>query len=326
MPEFDLISRLQEIICIAPDAGVAGCRVGIGDDAAVLDVSGPHELVVCVDTLVAGVHFPEDTPPAAIGHKALAVNLSDLAAMGAEPAWFFLAVTLPSGDMDWLEAFAGGMANLASQAQIALAGGDMSSGPLSITVTAIGRVERGSALLRSGARAGDLVVVSGTLGAAAHALNNLRSGEVPQASDLKALEFPEPRVALGLGLRGLATSCIDVSDGLMADMGHILRQSGVGADIELEKLPCPASLENTSRRERWPIQLAGGDDYELCFTVPPDSGNRLAEIALARGVDLTMIGVVTDHEGLVLWTGDGRTYDPDFQGYQHFDGRQEGSV
>lgn len=319
MPEFDLISRLQEIICIPPGDGVAGCRVGIGDDGAVLDVSGPQELVVCVDTLVAGVHFPADTPPACIGHKALAVNLSDLAAMGAEPAWFFLALTLPSGDRKWLDAFAEGMASLARLSRIALAGGDMSSGPLSVTVTAIGRVEKGTALLRSGACAGDLVVVSGTPGAAAHALQNLQAGVVPETSDLAALECPDPRLALGRELRGLATSCIDISDGLMADLGHILEQSGVGADIELGNLPRPASLENIAGPERWPIQLAGGDDYELCFTVPPDAKGRLDAIARGCGVELTVIGIITDDDVLVLRMADGQLYEPARHGYRHFD-------
>ena len=322
MPEFDLISALQEIICIAPGSGVAECLVGIGDDAAVLDVPAQRDLVVCTDTLVEGVHFPVGTNPAAIGHKALAVNLSDLAAMGAEPAWFFMALTLPREDRGWLDSFAHGMAEQARQARIVLAGGDVSSGPLSITITAIGLIEKGRALVRSGAGDGDLVVVSGTPGAAAHALKNLQRGEVPAAPDLAALEFPVPRLKLGQALQGLATACIDISDGLMADLGHILEQSRAGAEVELDKLPCPESLQGLDDKERWALQLAGGDDYELCFTVPADSAAKLAEISRSCGVELTIIGAINRRLGLAFKTSGGELYDPDFTAYQHFDGGQ----
>jgi thiamine-monophosphate kinase len=321
MPEFDLIRRLQEIISIPSGCDAAECRVGIGDDGAVLDIPGQCELVVCTDTLVAGVHFPNDTDPFAIGHKALAVNLSDLAAMGADPAWFFMALTLPSEDRAWLDSFANGMAELAGQARITLAGGDISAGPLSITITALGLVEKGKALLRSGAGDGDLIVVSGTPGAAAHALKNLRSNEVPAPSDRMTLDYPVPRLKLGQALHGLATACIDISDGLLADLGHILEKSRAGAEIELEKLPCPVSLRELSDKERWPLQLAGGDDYELCFTVPPDSADKLAEISRSCGVELTVIGVINDRQGLELKTGGGELYDPEFAAYRHFDPR-----
>jgi len=321
MPEFDLISRLQEIICIPPGYDTADCLVGIGDDGAVLDVPAHLNLVVCTDTLVEGVHFPAGTDPAAIGHKALAVNLSDLAAMGADPAWFFMALTLPTEDRAWLDSFAHGMAELAGQARIVLAGGDVSSGPLSITITAMGLTEKGKALVRSGASDGDLVVVSGTLGTAAHALKNLQRGEVPDPSDRAALEFPAPRLELGQALVGLATACIDVSDGLMADLGHILKQSGAGAEVELDKLPCPESLRGLDDKERWSLQLAGGDDYELCFTVPPESASELAEISRSFGVELTIIGAINDRHGLEFKTSDGALYDPGFAAYQHFQGQ-----
>ena len=323
MAEFDLISRLQEIICIAPDRGVAECLVGIGDDGAVLDVPAHRDLVVCTDTLVEGVHFPSGTDSAAIGHKALAVNLSDLAAMGADPAWFFMALTLPFEDRRWLDSFAHGMAELAGQARIVLAGGDVSSGPLSITITAMGLIEKGEALVRSGARDGDLVVVSGTPGAAAHALKKLQSGEVPHPLDRAALEFPAPRLELGGALVGLATACIDVSDGLMADLDHILEQSGAGAEVQLDKLPCPESLKGLDDEERWPLQLAGGDDYELCFTIRPESAAELAEISRSCGVELTIIGAINDRQGLVFKTGKGELYDPGVNAYQHF---QEGGL
>jgi len=319
MPEFDLISRLQEIICIPPGREAAKCVVGIGDDGAVLDVPDHRNLVVCTDSLVAGVHFPAGTDPAAIGHKALAVNLSDLAAMGADPAWFFMALTLPSEDRGWLDSFARGMAKLAGQARIVLAGGDVSSGPLSITITALGLVEKDKAMLRSGASAGDLVVVSGTPGAAAQALKKLQRGEVPDPSERAALEFPVPRLELGYALVGIATACIDISDGLIADLGHLLEQSRGGAEVELDKLPCPESFKGLGDEERWSLQLAGGDDYELCFTVAPDSAAELAEISRSCGVELTVIGAINDRQGLALKTGSGELYEPGFAAYQHFE-------
>jgi len=325
MSEFDLISRLQEIIGLPPGQGVAGCVVGIGDDGAVLEVPSDRELVVCTDTLVNGVHFPLSTSPSAIGHKALAVNLSDLAAMAAKPAWFFLALTLPEEDTEWLDSFAESMAGLASRAGITLCGGDTTSGPLSITVTVLGLVEKGRALLRSGARPGDAVVVSGRPGSAAHALANLRRGQIPAPEDLKALEYPEPRLSLGKSLAGLASSCIDISDGLAADLGHILEQSRVGAVLHPDKLPCPSSLSMLDEEQRWPLQLAGGDDYELCFTLPPEGLKELPALARSSGIELTVIGEISDGQVLEFITRDGQAYDPGMTGYLHFGGREPGN-
>ncbi len=322
LDEFDLIARLQEIICIPSGPETPDCVVGIGDDGAVLAVPAGHELVVCTDTLVEGVHFPASTGPAAIGHKALAVNLSDLAAMGAAPAWFFMALTLPSEDRQWLDSFANGMAGLAQRSRILLAGGDLSRGPLSITITALGLVEKGRALVRSGAAPGDLIVVSGSPGAAAYALSMLKRGETPAASDLAALDYPVPRLELGRRLTGVATSCIDISDGLVADIGHILEQSGAGAEIELDKLPCPASLATLPAEERWPLQLAGGDDYELCFTLPPGSVTALPALSRSIGLELSVIGVINDRSGLVFRTPQGGTYEPQNSGYRHFGSQQ----
>lgn len=319
MPEFDLIRRLQETICIQPRADAEKCIVGIGDDGAVLDIPAGKNLVVCTDTLVDGVHFSATTGPASIGYKALAVNLSDLAAMGAEPAWFFMALTLPSEDIEWLESFASGMAGMAEQAQILLAGGDVTSGPLSITVTALGLVDGGRSLLRTGAVAGDLVVVSGRPGAAANALKTMSQGGIAAVDDLAALEYPVPRLDLGRSLRGLASSCIDISDGLAADLGHILEQSGVGAEIELEDLPCPVSMNTLPDDERWALQLGGGDDYELCFTLPPDSGAELAGLSRRGGVELTIIGTIRQNSGLSFRTKDGKQYEPKRHGFRHFD-------
>jgi thiamine-monophosphate kinase len=325
MPEFDLIGSLQQKICLPADEAVAGCSIGIGDDCAVFEVPSGHELLVCTDTLVEGVHFPRATRPEAIGHKALAVNLSDLAAMGAQPAFFLMALTLPSANPAWLESFSQGMARLARQSRIQLSGGDTTSGPLSITVTALGLVEKGRALLRSGASPGDLVVISGRPGAAANALGAIQRGLEPESSDNKALAFPVPRLALGRALVGLATSCIDLSDGLAADLGHILEQSGVGAVIELKLLPCPDSLAKQTGEQRWPVQLAGGDDYELCFTIPPDESSQLAAIARSSGVELTIIGAIVESPGLVLKTPGGLQFEPVSSGYQHFACGEENS-
>jgi thiamine-monophosphate kinase len=318
MSEFDLIGSMQQMICLPVSEPIAGCSVGIGDDCAVLEVPPEHELVVCTDTLVEGVHFPRGTRPEAIGHKALAVNLSDLASMGAQPTFFFMALTLPSDNPAWVNSFSQGMASLARQTEIQLAGGDTSSGPLSITITAMGTVKKGRALLRSGATAGDLVVVSGKPGAAARALQMIQNGEVPELSDKEALDFPEPRLGLGRSLIGHATSCIDLSDGLAADLGHVLDRSGVGAEIALNQLPCPDSLRAMPEEKRWRLQLAGGDDYELCFTIPARSASLLADISRSSGVELTIVGIITEQPGLVLKKKEGKVFELASTGYQHF--------
>lgn len=318
MSEFDLIRRLQEVICVPGAVYRPYCALGIGDDAAVLDVPARRQLVACTDSLVEGVHFPPGTGAAAVGHKALAVNLSDLAAMGAEPAWFLLALTLPAAAPAWLEDFAQGMAALAAEHSIYLAGGDIAAGPLNVCVTALGLVEQGRALTRSGAAPGDLVVVSGRPGAAARALQALQSGQVPDSRELAALEFPQPRVTLGRALRGLATACIDLSDGLLADLGHILEASAVGAELELHQLPCAESMGSVPEGQRWRWQLAGGDDYELCFTLPEDLSGRLAEVQARAGIELTVIGRITPGPGLVARAPDGSIYRPQRPGYEHF--------
>jgi len=318
MAEFDLIRRLRQAISTGPMARRHSCVIGPGDDAAVLAVPPERQLVVTTDTLVEGVHFYPQTAAADLGHKALAVNLSDLAAMGADPAWFFLALTLPVVDPGWLDPFAEGMANLAESAGIELAGGDTTAGPLSITITALGLVESGQALTRAGARDGDLVVVSGVLGCAAFACNELAAGNLPDATARRALDHPIPRLDLGRRLRGLATSCIDLSDGLLADLGHILRASGKGAGIELEHLPGSACLDYLEEAERLELQTAGGDDYELCFTIPPDRESELVRIANESGTGLTVIGRITASQELLCKTRDGAVYRPSGRGYEHF--------
>jgi thiamine-monophosphate kinase len=273
---------------------------------------------VCTDSLVEGVHFPKMTPAAAIGHKALAVNLSDLAAMGAEPAWFFLSLTLPAAHREWLEQFAQGMAQLAKTSAAFLSGGDVSSGPLNICITALGLVETGQAMTRSGARPGDLVVISGRPGAAAHALAMLQAGGMPPDADRAALDLPDPRLRLGRALRGLATACIDISDGLLADLGHILDASAVGAELELRHLPCPPGMAAMPEPDRWSLQLSGGDDYELCFTLPAELRARLPELSLTGGVELTVIGSITARPGLLVRDPDGNPFRPAQSGYEHF--------
>lgn len=315
MPEFDLIRRIQETIDVP--AGRA-CALGIGDDAAVLDIPTGRQLVVCTDTLVEGVHFPENTDPHAIGYKSLAVNLSDLAAMGAEPGWFFMALTLPNGDAAWVESFARGMAGLAQQAKIVLAGGDTTSGGLSITVTAVGLVDKGMALTRGGAKPGDRILVSGTPGRAALALQQLKAGYEPLQDCLRALEYPLARLALGSALSGTASACIDISDGLAADLGHILERSGRGARLDLGRLPVADCFSGLGEQERWSLQLAGGDDYELCFTVPPGAMHRIPAIASECDVDLAEIGVITGHAGLALERPGGGLFEPGLEGFQHF--------
>ncbi|MBP8298573.1 MAG: thiamine-phosphate kinase [Burkholderiales bacterium] len=318
--EFDLIARIRARVAARRDV-----VLGIGDDAAVLRTAPGHELVVTMDTLVAGHHFPHATAPRDIGWKALAVNLSDLAAMGAAPAWITLALTLPRNDVEWLDAFIGGFLALARRHGVALVGGDTTRGPLSITVAAHGLLPRGTALRRDGARAGDAIYASGSLGDAAAGLRVARGGlaaaPAAAARTLRTrLDRPEPRVALGLALRGVASAAIDVSDGLAQDLGHVLRASGVGAVLEVDALPAShalrAAVAGTSARRR--LQLAGGDDYELCFTVPPRREPRLAAIARRLRLPLTRIGTVLPTPGLALLDARAHPVRLPRAGYDHF--------
>lgn len=318
--EFDLIGRIQARASARRDV-----VLGIGDDAAVLRVAPGHQLVVTTDTLVAGRHFPRATAPRDIGWKSLAVNLSDLAAMGAAPAWVSLALTLPRSDTVWLDAFIGGFQALARWHGVALVGGDTTRGSLSITVTAHGLVPRGTALRRDGARAGDAIYVSGSLGDAAAGLRVARGrfpgSPVATARALRArLDRPEPRIALGLVLRGIASAAIDVSDGLVQDLGHILRASGMGAVVEVDALPASRALRSavTSRATRRRMQMSGGDDYELCFTVPAAREARLAAIARRLRLPLTRIGTVLRSPGLALLDGHTRPVRLSLAGYDHF--------
>jgi len=317
MTEFTLIDRIRARAATRPDV-----LLGIGDDAALLSVPDGQALVVSTDTLIAGVHFPADTGPADIGWKALAVNLSDLAAMAARPAWVSLALTLPTADADWLDAFLDGFLALADEHGVALVGGDTTRGPLSITVTAHGFVPAAQALRRDGAQAGDDIWVTGTLGDAAGGLAQWRQQALMSAKLRHRLDRPTPRVAAGLGLRGLAHAAIDVSDGLAADLGHVLAASKLGAEIELGRLPTSRSLVEHFPDEpaRWTLQLSGGDDYELCFTAAPADAMAIEQAMAACDLAATVIGHVRAASGLDLRTPEGETFVLAQPGHDHFPG------
>jgi len=337
LSEFDLIRRYFAHL----GSRRRDVALGVGDDCALLRIPTGQALAISIDTLVAGVHFFADCDPQALGHKALAVGLSDLAAMGAEPAWATLALTLPpelarsaadariGGPIDpdacaqtgaqpnWLAAFCGGFEALARRYSLALVGGDTTRGPLTISVQVHGLVPEGQAVRRAGAAAGDLVCVSGSLGDAGLALRRLLSGDPVGEGPRRRLERPEPRVALGLALRGLASAMIDVSDGLAADLGHILEASGVGAEILLDELPRSAEVAATGD---WSLPLASGDDYELCFTLPAAHRPLLAELTARTGVALTVIGEIVRGPGLHCRRADGSELRLAHRGYDHFDG------
>ncbi|WP_027070673.1 thiamine-phosphate kinase [Novilysobacter defluvii] len=312
MAEFDLIDRIRRRIPARADVAL-----GIGDDAALLQVPAGRQLVVCADTLNEGIHFPAGTAAADIGWKALAVNLSDLAAMGAEPAWCTLSLSLPAPDVAWLDAFLDGFLELAALHRVALVGGDTTRGPLSVSVTAHGFVEPGRALLRGGAGVGEDIWVSGTLGDAAAALALLEQG-APDALRQR-LDRPTPRVELGRALAGIATAAVDVSDGLLADLAHVCRASGVGAEVELDRLPASAALRDAvGPEQRRAFQAAGGDDYELCFTAPVERARRIEGAAAVSGVAVARIGRTVGGSHVVMRDGGGRPWAPDKTGYEHF--------
>ncbi|MFT3897010.1 MAG: thiamine-phosphate kinase [Thermomonas sp.] len=312
--EFDLIARIRARCATRHDV-----LLGIGDDAALLQVPPDMQLAVAMDTLNAGVHFPETTSPADIGWKALAVNLSDLAAMGAAPAWCTLSLSLPEADAAWIDAFLDGFLELAEVHDVALVGGDTTRGPLSVCVAAHGFVEAGSALRRSGARVGDEVWTSGTLGDAAGALAQMQAGGAIDAELRARLDRPIPRVALGRALLGIANACIDVSDGLLADLGHVCEESRLGARIEIASLPVSARLRSAfDAPSRRTLQATGGDDYELCFTAPEAMRSDVEHAAREAGVDVARIGRIVAGESVVAMDEHGRPWTPTRAGYAHF--------
>ena len=284
--------------------------LGVGDDSALLTPPPQQQLVICADTSVAGRHFPLDTHPHAIGWKSVAVNLSDIAAMGAKPHSILLALSLPQIDHHWLKNFSQGLYDCCDQFGVSLIGGDTTQSPhLTITVTALGWIETGQAVTRAGAQVGDLICVSGTVGDAAFALQHM--GHPLQ----KRLDYPMPRCQLGQQLKGLASSMIDVSDGLAQDLGHILKASGVGAVLQLDQLPISSDIAKLEQEKKWQLALAGGDDYELCFTISPQNYHLLAQQKL--DVNLTIIGQITQNLGLTFFQN-GVDYSIQFHGYQHF--------
>jgi len=287
-------------------------RLSIGDDCALLSIPEGCELAITADTMVENVHFFAGTDPKRLGHKLLAVNLSDLAAMGAKPLSVMLALTLPRVDEAWLSAFADGFLALATRHSVDLIGGDTTSGPLTLTVQAMGLVPKGQALKRSTARPGDLIYVTGNLGDAGLGLKICQGYRCdrPEAA-LRRFDQPEPRCSEGLALRGIANACIDISDGLAGDLGHILEQSGVGATIDWDALPLSAEVQAyCDATGDWRLPLSAGDDYELCFTVSPEKTSTLP-------FDCHKIGVIETAPGLRLYKA-GTTHSLKAQGYEHF--------
>ena len=284
---------------------VANATLGVGDDCALIRLSTGCELAISTDTLVSGTHFFPDADAEKLGQKALAVNLSDLAAMGALPRYVLLALTLPKVDEPWLAQFSRGFLRLASETGVELIGGDTTRGPLSMTLTVMGEVGVGCALRRDGAQDGDDIWVSGELGAAALALKQLQGGIALHhgvfAEAAERLHCPSARVALGRALIGIATSAIDVSDGLAADLGHICEQSRLSAQVHLDSVPMFPSLQSLDAVDQIACALAGGDDYELCFTAPVSQRSRISRTSADVGLALTRIGSMRRGDNKVHW-------------------------
>jgi len=316
MHEFNLIQKY--FTWNKPPSGVG---VAVGDDAAVLNLSSNKQLVTSIDTFISGVHFPINTPPHAIEHKSLAVNLSDIAAMGATPKWFTLALTLPEIDSHWLQAFSKGLKQLAENYDCFLVGGDTTRGPLSISIQVMGDVDKGQSLLRSGAKIGDKIYVTGTLGDAAVGLQLIEyeNNEFDQLSNQlfceQRLNYPTPRVNEGVLIKHFASSCIDVSDGLLQDLSHILESSNVGATIDTSSLPLSNSLKSIEKEKAINYALTGGDDYELLFTVDPANESQFL-MAINSDESYRCIGFITSNSGEVVDENDLLLKSV---GYNHFD-------
>ncbi len=314
-PEFEIIKRYFS----NRSESRSDTRLGMGDDCALLSLDDDNDLALTIDTLVEGVHFFPQSNPNCLGHKVLAVSLSDLAAMGAKPSWAMLAITLPRSDVDWLEQFSKGFFDLARSYSIELIGGDTTEGPLTVSVQAMGVVPKGRAILRSAAKVGDLIYITGFIGDAALGLK-IEKEEIhsKNAEALRRLHKPEPRVDAGLQLRGLANACIDISDGLVSDLGHILDDSGVGAVVTYEKLPLSSAVhEYLGETGDHELPIIGGDDYELCFTVQP---MRAAEVEVKMAqldYPCTCIGTIEKIPGLRILKDDKLMNQP-MSGYEHF--------
>lgn len=314
MDEFALIQSYFAHLT-APSEDVA---LGIGDDCALLQLPAGEVLAVTTDTLVSGRHFPVETAPYDIGWKSLAVNLSDLAAMGAHARWFTLALTLPDADQGWIKEFARGLSDLSAQSNVALVGGDTTRGPLSITITAMGTVAVGKALKRSGAKVDDVICVTGTLGDAALALRILSEPDL--SVDLRErLDRPTPRLSAGLALRDISHAAIDLSDGLAGDLAHVLQASNVGAEIYSQRLPSSLDFkQRVAPDDSLELQVQGGDDYELCICLAPEKFDEARARLAVVDVPLTLIGRITSEAGLRFLDANGVTIPLAPNGYRHF--------
>jgi thiamine-monophosphate kinase len=317
--EFELIENFFKHLTVpGPDV-----LCGIGDDCAVIKVPEGSELVVSVDTLVSGVHFFSSVNPYDLGYKSLAVNISDIAAMGARPKWVTLSITLPEIANSWLQDFTAGFSKLANKYSIALVGGDLTNGPLSVSVQIFGICDEGKSLKRNGARPGDDIYISGYLGAAAYALSTL-SSEKDQNSSIHdychdRLLRPEPRVVLGERLVDLATSAIDISDGLASDLGHITNASEVGASIMLSRIPLHEEIKNIEDENRiWETVLCVGDDYELCFTAPESTREEISNLINDLDYPVTRIGTIESTNEVNWLLANGVKFSPKKSGYKHF--------
>ena len=309
MNEFELINRYFNWPLSDPSV-----VLGVGDDAALFEIDADCQLVTSTDTLSEGVHFFEGTLPGDIAYKSLAVNLSDIAAMGAQAKCFTLSLTLPKLDERWLQEFSGSLKEASEFFNVSLIGGDTTRGPLNITITILGAVEKSKAIKRSGANIGDDIYVSGTLGDAALCLKKINEGSVPNITELNKLNKPVPRLKLGSALKNIASSCIDVSDGLEQDLSHILRASKVGAIIDSQSLPLSDIVrEYIKTSQDWGLPLYGGDDYELCFTSDKSYQTEIKKLSESLKIRITKIGVINNSQTLEILGYEGSS-----KSYQHF--------
>jgi thiamine-monophosphate kinase len=309
MNEFELIQNYFNWPLSDP-----GIELGIGDDAAIFNLDSGYQLVITTDTLSEGVHFFKNDSPEDIAYKSLAVNLSDIAAMGATAKCFTLALTLPKLDEIWLKQFSQSLKQTSKKYNVSLIGGDTTRGPLNITITMMGVVETSKAIKRSGARNGDNIYVSGEIGDAALCLKKINAGERPHKAELIKLNRPIPRIELGSALKGIANSCIDISDGLEQDLSHIIKASKVGAMVDIQELPLSQSMiKYIESNDDWALPLCGGDDYELCFTAPENFYSEIINIAEFCKIKITKIGVINDSKDLKI-----KGYDGQGQSYKHF--------
>ncbi len=313
MTEFDLIYKLINTQSI----NRKDVLTGIGDDCAILSVPEGYSLAVSMDTLVEGVHFPESVSAFSIGYKSLAVNLSDLASTGAKPAWVTLSLTMPSADERWITEFVKGLFALANKYNVQLVGGDTCSGPLSVTIQAHGFVKK--SLLRSGAKPGDLIFISGSIGDASLGLHSYNGKDGIHKYFIDKLNQPEPRVDLGLALAEIATSCIDISDGFISDLGHICEQSRCGAEVKLNDVPVSVDYKKYfNDQPDYTNAISFGDDYELCFTIGSKNIIKISDISKSLNIQLTCVGEITDSNTLKFFDDNHKELNLSNKGFEHF--------